>query len=232
MPESPPQSFEEVVDRARLLDVPLAERLRYVAHWVRVLSPAFADAVDVFVGRLEAVEAGRTAPKVGDPMPDFLLPDEAGRLTSLGERLAEAPQVVVIHRGHWCPYCRVTMAGVAAIQDQVAPARLVTISPERAQYTKVMKADSGIRFPMLTDAGAGYIFSLGLAVLVEDAMAALIAAGGRDVPTYQGTVGWVLPIPAMFVVGQDGIIRAAHVDPDYRSRMEPAAIIAAVRASF
>jgi len=37
-----------------------------------------------------------------------------------------------------------------------------------------------------------------------------------------------VPIPATYVVGQDGRILARHVDPDFRSRMDIEDIIAAL----
>jgi peroxiredoxin len=42
---------------------------------------------------------------------------------------------------------------------------------------------------------------------------------GRVLPNYQGNDSWMLPIPATFVVGKDGAIKARFVDPDYRKRM-------------
>jgi peroxiredoxin len=38
----------------------------------------------------------------------------------------------------------------------------------------------------------------------------------------------VLPIPATYVVGQDGIVRLAFVDSNYRNRLEPDAVVAAL----
>ena len=40
--------------------------------------------------------------------------------------------------------------------------------------------------------------------------------GRQDLPTFQGNSSWMLPIPATFVVGRDGIIKARFMDPDYR----------------
>ena len=40
--------------------------------------------------------------------------------------------------------------------------------------------------------------------------------GRQDLPTFQGNTSWMLPIPATFVVGRDGLIRARFIDPDYR----------------
>ena len=40
-----------------------------------------------------------------------------------------------------------------------------------------------------------------------------------------------MPVPATFVVGRDGLIKARHVDPDYRQRMEIDAVLAALKAA-
>ncbi|UVO55309.1 peroxiredoxin-like family protein [Sphingomonas sp. SUN039] len=218
-------ALDDAVVEARSRDIPLGARLRFVADRVRDLSPVYADAVDVFVGRLESVDAGTSAPQVGDVMPSFMLPDQDGRMVTLDGLLRNGPAVLVFHRGHWCPYCRLNMAGVAEIEARVAPRALVAISPERQQYTRMMRSDAGAGFPFLSDVGSGYALSLNLAIWVDDAMAQLIAGAGKDIPEYQGTKGWIMPIPAVFVVGTDSRIIARHVDPDYRRRMELADIL-------
>lgn len=221
--------LDSAFEKARALDAPLADRLLLIADTVRELSSDFAGAVEAFVARLKEAGAGTAAPKPGERMPDFLMPDETGRLVSLAEELSKAPQVIVFHRGHWCPYCRLSICGLAEIQDDVRPARILAISAERSQFTKLLKAEAGGHFPLLTDAGAGYALSLGLGIIVDDAMSSLIAAAGWDVPRYQGTEGWVLPIPAVFVVATDGRIVASQFDADYRRRMELTDIVEAAR---
>jgi peroxiredoxin len=56
-------------------------------------------------------------------------------------------------------------------------------------------------------------------------------ARGADLPGAQGNDSWFVPVPATFVVGGDGLIKARHVDPDYRQRMETDAVLAALRAA-
>ncbi|NBC46826.1 MAG: hypothetical protein GVY22_02300 [Gammaproteobacteria bacterium] len=51
---------------------------------------------------------------------------------------------------------------------------------------------------------------------------------GLDLAEYNGPDRRVLPVPATFVIDRDGMIRAAFAEVDYRQRMEPAAIIAAL----
>lgn len=87
-------------------------------------------AVDNFVARLEAVQAGEGAPWGGDPMRAFTLPDQDGKLIGLEEILSEGPALIAFHRGHWCLYCRLNMIGLTEIEDEIAPARIA--APIRA----------------------------------------------------------------------------------------------------
>lgn len=218
-------AFQGVRDR----DLTLGERLKYIADYVRTEEPGFAATVDAFVGRLDAAHAGSTAPMVGDTMPDFVMPDHDSRLVTLEGLLERGPAVLAFHRGHWCPYCRLNIVGLAEIQREVAPAQIVAISSEVQQYTRALRAEAGAEFPFLTDVGGGYALSINLAVWVDEALAGMIGGAGWDIPGYQGGTPWVLPVPAVFVVGQDGIIAARHVDPDFRRRMELDALLDALK---
>jgi peroxiredoxin len=52
---------------------------------------------------------------------------------------------------------------------------------------------------------------------------------GRMLPQYQGNDSWMLPIPATFVVGKDGRVKARFVDPDYRKRMTIEDLVGALK---
>lgn len=223
-------ALDDTFQKVRNKDWPLSDRLRAIADEVRLRSPEFADAVETFVGRLEAARAGTGAPQVGDPMPGFTMPDQDGKLISLDEILEHGPAVLAFHRGHWCPYCRLNMVGLAEIQDQLGDARIYAISAELQPYTRRLRAESGARFPFLTDIDGGYALAAGLVIWVDEVMSAMIAGAGWDIPGYQGGAGWLLPVPSVFIIDRDGIVRTRHVDPDYRRRMELDSIVAGVRA--
>jgi peroxiredoxin len=188
--------------------------------------------VDRFVGRLEAARAGESAPQVGEPMPSFTMPDQDGKLVSLTGLLEKGPVVVAIHRGHWCPYCRLNMVGLAEIEEAAKPAQIVAMSAELQKFTRGLKTEAGGSFPIVTDVGGGYALSLNLAIWVDERMSKMIAGAGWDIPLYQGGTGWILPIPAVFVVRQDGIIAARHVDPDYRRRMELSDLLSDIKLAL
>ncbi len=57
-----------------------------------------------------------------------------------------------------------------------------------------------------------------------------MTAAGWDIALFHDNANWTLPIPATFVVGQDGVIKSRFVDPDYRKRADTDALLKALRA--
>ncbi len=214
-------TVEEAFRYCRDMDASLSERLETFANVARTLRPEAQAAVDRMVERLKANNAGEAAPKPGEIMPSFTLPDEAGRLVSLDALLADGPVAFTFHRGHWCPYCRISTRALSEAQDKIKEegAQIVAIMPEREQFAASLKSDADLHYPVLTDMDNGYALSLNLAFWVGAELEQLMAAGGRDLPRYQGNEAWFLPIPATFVLAGDGTVTARFIDPDYRRRM-------------
>ena len=213
------------------MDASLSERLQLFADVSRALRPDAQEAVDRMVERLMASEAGAGAPLPGQPMPSFSLPDETGSLVSLEDLLETGPTAITFHRGHWCPYCRINTKALAEVQTQIvsAGASIVAITPEREAFGARLKADAGLGYPVLSDIDNGYAFSIGLAIFVGTEVEEVMRKTGRDLPDYQGNDAWILPIPATFVVDQDGCVVARFIDPDYRHRMAVDDLLKALR---
>ena len=225
------QDLRQAFEQARELDGSMNERLDIFADATRALHPTSAAIVDRLVARLKEHNAGEDAPKPGDEMPSFVLPDENGKLVSLKSLLVSGPAVVTFHRGHWCPYCRISINTLAKAQARIEAlsARMVAIVPDRQQFAAEMRQDSNVKFPILSDIDNGYAMSLNLAIWVGSEMEEFMTKIGRTLPQYQGNDSWMLPIPATFVVGRDGRIKARFVDPDYRKRMAIDELIAALK---
>jgi peroxiredoxin len=207
----------------------LNEQLGAYAAAGREIFPAYSEAVDRLIARLNQNGGGENAPRPGDPMPPFILPDETGRLVSLESLLSKGPVAVMFHRGHWCPYCGLNVRAVVQAQDRIKAlgGQTVAIMPETQEFTEKFKSDSNAPFPVLTDLDNGYALSLNLAIWLGTDIQQLLSH--LDLPNFHGNAGWVLPIPATFVVGRDGLVKARFVDPDFRKRMEIDDLIAAVR---
>jgi len=99
------------------------------------------------------------------------------------------------------------------------------------QYGAELKAYAKGPFPVLADVDGGYALQLGLLFWVGDETREAMKAGGFDIAPYQGNETWMLPVPATFVVGPDGLVNARWIDPDYRRRADLDEILEAVRRS-
>jgi peroxiredoxin len=212
------------------MEAPLSERLDTFADEVRNLAPQFADIVDRMVFRLKSAGAGSAAPDIGDEMPPFVLPDENGHFVSLSDLLETSTVVVAFHRGHWCPYCRITADALAKVGPLVKKAggQLVVITPELQKYNRQLKQEVGADFPILTDLDCGYSLELQLAIKINDEKRGAMTSAGWDIAPFQDNDNWILPIPATFVVDGDGLVKARFVDPDYRKRMDIDDLLAAL----
>jgi peroxiredoxin len=228
-----PSTLSAAFEEARALDAPLSERLGAYARSLRAFRPDFAEAVDRLVARLREGTLVAGAPKEGDAMPAFLLPDHAGRLVALDDLVAQGPVAVTFARGHWCPYCRIAVSSLADVADDIrdAGAQVVVIVPDRQQYAAKLKADAHAPFSILTDLDNGYAMSLGLVFWVGEELQRLMQSRGISPQDSQGNESCFVPVPATFIVGRDGRIAARHVDPDYRKRMEMDAVVAALKAA-
>ncbi|MDI1343529.1 MAG: peroxiredoxin-like family protein [Pseudolabrys sp.] len=225
-----PRTPAEVLALASSLPGGLGQKLTaYLGH-SRRLRPEMVAAIDRLIFHLNALYGEQIGPAVGDEMPAFLLPNQMGELVSLDGFLESGPLVISINRGHWCPYCKLDLRALAEIEPEIRGfgAQLVSIMPERAQFTKQAIADNRFPFPILSDVDLSYTLSLGLIYWVGAEVKELYKSIGLDLEKFQGNRNYFLPMAAKFIVGRDGIVKARVVDVDFRLRMEPKAILEAL----
>jgi len=233
MNSEPLAALREAFVQCRDKDAALGERLEAYSSAVRNFIPEYATAVDQLVSRLSISGAGLGAPQLGESMPPFVLPDENGHLTSLENLLQNGPVAITFHRGHWCPWCRISGRALAQVHGDIVSVggRVAAIMPERQRFAAEFKANAQYPFPVLTDLDNGYALSLNLAVWLGPDLERLLSSFGRFLPDYQGNESWMLPIPATFVVGTNGRVAGRFIDPDFRRRMSIEELLAALTAA-
>jgi peroxiredoxin len=88
---------------------------------------------------------------------------------------------------------------------------------------------NGLDFPILSDPGNATAAAFGLRFALPDYLIELYKSLKNDLPAFNGDRSWTLPMPGRFVIGHDGVIRYAEVNPDYTRRPEPADMLPALR---
>jgi peroxiredoxin len=166
---------------------------------------------------------------VGDHAPDFSLPDAIGRAVSLRERLSAGPVVLVFYRGEWCPYCNTYLRALQAALPQFATrgASLIAVSPQSPDHSLSITEKAQLGFYVLSDVNQVVIRAYKVQFTVPTDLQDLhLAVFHTDLRDHTADRSWQLPAPASFVIDRNGVVRAAHVSADYRTRMEPGDIVA------
>jgi peroxiredoxin len=177
----------------------------------------------------ELIESGaaRRAKKAGDVAPSFSLKDPEGNVINSADLLKRGPLVLSFYRGVWCPYCNMELQALEAAKpefDRYA-ASLVAISPQTAPNSRKSVRQNKLSFPILSDVKGKVGAAFGLRFNLPDYLVELYKQLKNDLPTFNDDPSWTLPMPARYVIGQDGLILYSEVNPDYTRRPEPADMI-------
>jgi len=189
----------------------------------------------LYEAKIEELRVGfalERATRTGDQAPDFTLPDPQGRDVTLGTLLEAGPAVITFYRGGWCPYCNIQLRAYQAILPEITAlgARLVAISPQLPDGSLSTAEANELTFSVLSDVGNSVARSFGLVWSLPEELRAALRSNNKALPGINGDDSWELPVPATYVVARDGRIALAAIDVDYRNRLEPDAILAALRS--
>ena len=163
--------------------------------------------------------------KVGDKAPDFKLPNADGQMRTLSDILDRGPVVLTFYRGGWCPYCNDQLYAYQQILPEFADlgAELVAISPEKPESAQDTVLKNEVEFEILSDVGNVVTRQYDLLWEVpEDKREGfsdwLKGETGKTLAEFNGIEQYELPIPATFVIAQDGTVVYVFKDEDYKKR--------------
>ncbi|TCK33484.1 peroxiredoxin [Paraburkholderia sp. BL8N3] len=185
---------------------------------VNVMHRAIADLI-ASGQALKAVQAG-------DHAPPFDLPDTRGRSISSVEMLKKGPLVVSFYRGIWCPFCNLELRALEVALSEYASrgASLVAISPQLTSSTLRSVEDNAFTFPVLRDEGCEVADAFGLRWTWPPDLRATYMRMAVNLAGFNGDETWTSPVPARYIIGQDGVVAYAEINPDYTQRPEPEAL--------
>jgi len=221
--------YVEIFKAVSCLDISISEKLSRHFEMVKKINPDLAAAYEEMVATWARAGTGTKTLNPGDKFPDFLLPNEEGSLVSLSSLIEKGPLVVSFNRGHWCPYCRHELLdfkkNFPAIQKMGAD--LVSIMPDRTFFTRPYIETLDLPFQILSDIDQALVLEAGLLAPIGPRVQKLYTdVLGYDLPTYQDVKGWNVPVPATFVLDNQGVIYSAFSDPDFRKRLPIEKILA------
>lgn len=201
----------------------------FKASWLDRVGPDVAKLVDDDNAALQGLAA--KALRAGDRFPALVLSDQTGHPVDLAGLANAHPLILTFYRGGWCPYCNMELRAYQKSLGEIETlgAKLIGVSPETPDNTLSTAEKNDLSFPVLSDDQGRLADALGIRFQLSPAIKALYQKFGHDLPTRNGDGQWSLPMPATFIVAKGGVIAHASVDPDYRTRLDPAVAIDVLR---
>jgi peroxiredoxin len=173
----------------------------------------------------------------GAAAPGFELEDSAtGKAVRSEDLLGVGPLVIKFFRGGWDPYCVTELERWRDLYPRVRErgALLVAISPQTRRQNDFAVQRHELPFPLLSDPGSELAAKFGLAHTVPAAARSYYRSILVNIPfancglSYDTAPdsAWRLPVPGLFLVGRDGVVRFSEGYADSKVRPEPSGLLA------
>jgi peroxiredoxin len=217
------------------MDARLQDRLEEIKReLLQVLDPVDRAALEAEIERLRMLQLVEQSLRIGDVLPDFVLPDRNGRIVTSEELLERGPLVMTFFRGPWCPYCSLTLEALNEVRSPIerAGGSMVAVAPLDPEQLDRLASERGLGLQLLSDPDAAYAQICGVRFEMTEGgtqlYARLAARFGLVISGQDAEAGWRLPIPATYVADRDGTVGYAFGDADWARRADPVDIVAAV----
>jgi peroxiredoxin len=158
----------------------------------------------------------------GESIPSATLKTAEGVDFDLQAAIAKQPTVLIFYRGGWCPYCNRHLAALQDLDPQLRELgyQIIAISPDRPSELAKSAEGGHLSYTLLSDSNVEAATAFGLVFTVDDATIERYKGHNIDLEASSGESHHKLPIPAVFIVGTDGVIDFAHANEDYKKRIE------------
>ena len=172
--------------------------------------------------------------KVGMTTPPLKLATVDGNLFDVNAAFGQQPTVLIFYRGGWCPFCNLQLSQIRKIHPQLLSMgyQLIAVSADRVEkLAETMQKDS-LGYTLLSDSKSTAAQAFGLAFRVEESTVERYKKNKMDLEEASGERHHILPVPAVFIVGTDGVVKFEYVNPNYRVRIDPDVLLAAAKSAL
>lgn len=172
----------------------------------------------------------------GMPAPAFSVKRPDGSSYAFDPDALERPAVIFFYRGGWCPYCNAQLMELRTIEDEIEAMGFDQLYLSADSPATLARGLEGLEEPfdytILSDNDLVAAKSFGIAFRVDAATLRKYLEYNIDLEAASGRDHHALPVPAVFVIDRNGMISFAYVNPDYRFRLAPSVLMAAIKATL
>jgi peroxiredoxin len=175
---------------------------------------------------------------VGDQAPRFILQTVESGTFDFNPETLDKPVMLLVFRGGWCPYCNVYLSEMRHVIPEIRALGIDVLflsgdRPELLYESLEQQAQEdieGLDYTILSDADAQASIALGIAFKAGQRTVDYVKQKGDGYRKSSMERHGILPVPAVFAIGRDGVISFTYINPDYKMRLPADELLAAARA--
>ena len=159
--------------------------------------------------------------KLGEVAPDFSAMDANDILVTLTKELKNGPVVIIFYRGEWCPVCNRYLSNFQDSLSYVigAGAKVLAITPEKPSSARKMIDNTNATFTVIPDPTEEIMQCYDVMFNVTEAYQDRIMTKlETDIASNNDMKDAKLPVPATYIINQNGIIVYRQFNLDYHIR--------------
>lgn len=176
--------------------------------------------------------------EAGDPAPRFRVETVESRAFDFDPLNLDKPAMILVFRGGWCPYCNMYLSDMRHVIPEIRALGIdvLFLSGDRPELLyesledQVSKDIDGLDYTILSDADAQAAIALGIAFKAAQRTVDYVNKKGDGYRKSSMERHGVLPVPAVFAIGKDGMIAYSYVNADYKVRLPADDLLEAARA--
>jgi peroxiredoxin len=160
--------------------------------------------------------------KVGKKIPAVNLNTPEGDSFNLNAFVKEQPVVLIFYRGGWCPYGNVQLQELMEADPQLRAMgyRILAVSPDTPEKLAESMEEHEMPYTLLSDRNMEAAKAFGVAYQIAESTAKKHQASGIELASGSDEEQHLLPVPSVFIIDQEGSIRYAYYNPDYKTRLK------------
>ncbi|WP_345816832.1 hypothetical protein AAGS40_28120 (plasmid) [Paraburkholderia sp. PREW-6R] len=93
-----------------------------------------------------------------------------------------------------------------------------------------LRQTNTLTFDVLSDVGNAAAHRYGLVYALPEDLRDALRSNDKALSAIDDDENWELPVPATYVTAPDGHVALASIEVDYRKRLEPDAVLAALKS--
>lgn len=168
---------------------------------------------------------------IGHSVADVFLRDDQGEPASLADVLGGKPTVIVFYRGGWCPFCNFQLGQLRDVQAELIEmgVQLVAMTPDPPGALRGVTRKHQLQYKLLSDSDMAAAEAFGVAYQLSKDQIVRYKKHDIFMSNTAGEPRYQLPVPAIFLVNEEGVVEFTYVNPDPEIRIQPELLLTAAR---